>query len=125
MAAQLTGVLPVTGAKLFGRVVNAGRGTIESSPGPSSSTSLRINFTSLGGSLYVRDYPASVDPEVEPDWPGYRVLPEPRPDIKGVPRRAAARLIAHWRTRHAAQVRSQRLIDALMPGPCAPGGAVG
>lgn len=125
VAAQLAGVVPVTGVELFGRVVNTGRGTIESTSGPTPGATLQIDFTSLGGSLYIRDYPAFVDPEVEPDWPGYRVFPEPRPDTKGVPRRAAARLIAQWRTRRAAQVRSQQRIDELMPGPCVPRGGVG
>ena len=124
VGAQLTGEVPVTGVKLFGRVVNAAAHPITSF-GPASGAWLRIDFTSLGGSLYIRDYPASVDPDVDPDWPGYPVVLEPRPDTRGVPRRAAARLVAHWRARHAAQLRSQRLVGALMPGPCVPGGATG
>lgn len=124
VAAQLTGALAVTGAKLFGRAIDGGRWTT-SSFGSASGPWLRVDFTSLGGSLYIRDYPTSVDPEFDPDWPGYPVFPEARPDIRGVPRRAAARLIAHWQIRHAAQVRSQSLIDALTPGPCVRGGAVG
>jgi hypothetical protein len=83
---------------------------------------LRIDFTSAGGSLYVRDYPDSVDPDVHPDWPGYRVFPERRPDTTGVPKRAARKLIRAWRVRRRAEVRSQRLVDSLMPGPCATGG---
>jgi hypothetical protein len=67
----------------------------------------------------VRDYPDDVDPESEPDWPGYPVFPESRPDTTGTPKRAAQRLVRHWRVRHSAQLRSKRLVDALRPGPCA------
>jgi phage shock protein PspC (stress-responsive transcriptional regulator) len=84
-------------------------------PGPI----LNLNFSSAGGSLYVRDYPDDVDPESEPDWPGYPVFPESRPDTTGTPKRAAQRLVHHWRVRHSAQLRSKRLVDALRPGPCA------
>jgi len=77
-----------------------------------------INFKSAGGSLYVRDYPDGVDPDSEPDWPGYPVYPEPRPDVTGTPKAAARRLISNWRVRHREQVLSKRRIEALRPGPC-------
>ncbi|HVF79004.1 MAG TPA: PspC domain-containing protein [Solirubrobacteraceae bacterium] len=80
---------------------------------------LKIRFESAGGSLYVRDYPDGINPGVEPDWPGYPVSPEPRPDVTGTPKAAARQLIANWRARHREQVRSKRRIDALRPGPCA------
>jgi hypothetical protein len=121
VAGQLTGELPITGLDVFGTVVDPRGGVGVFPEGPAAGPWVRIDFTSLGGSLYVRDYPNSIDPNVEPDWPGYRVFPEHRPDIKGVPRRAADRLIGAWRVRHAEQVHSQRVIDALMPGPCAAG----
>lgn len=121
VAGQLTGELPITGLDVFGTVVDPRRGVGVFPEGPAAGPWVRIDFTSLGGSLYVRDYPNSIDPNVEPDWPGYRVFPEHRPDIKGVPRRAADRLIGAWRVRHAEQIQSQRVIDALMPGPCAAG----
>jgi len=98
----------------FGRFgVGGNGGTRRDAP------TLRIVFKSAGGSLYVRDYPDDVDPEVEPDWPGYPVYPEPRPDVTGTPEAAARRLIANWRTRRRAQLRSQHRLKTLRPGPCA------
>ena len=123
-AAQLTGVLPFSGVEMFGRVVNPGPLTSRFPEGLAAGPWLNIDFSSMGGSLYVRDYPNGLDPDARPSWPGYPVFPEPRPNTSGVPRRAARRLIAAWRVRHAEQVRSKRLVDALMPGPCAVAGAV-
>jgi phage shock protein PspC (stress-responsive transcriptional regulator) len=123
VAAQLTGQLPFSGAEMFGTVLNPGSRMHAFPEGPAAGPWLSIDFTSLGGSLYVRDYPDSVDPNLRPSWPGYRVFPEPRPPTRGIPRRAARRLIAAWRSRHTRQVHSQRLVDALMPGPCAATGA--
>jgi phage shock protein PspC (stress-responsive transcriptional regulator) len=126
LAAQLGGELPVSGVEAYGRVIRpgsaSGTATFDLTPGNVPGPRLRIDVTSLGGSLIVRDFPNSVDPNLLPSWPGYRVFPEPRPDIRGVPHRAARRLVRAWRSRRAAQLRSQRAIDALMPGPCAPAG---
>jgi phage shock protein PspC (stress-responsive transcriptional regulator) len=104
----------VFGEHNFGRSGSAGNGSA-SGAGPR----LHIAFRSAGGSLYVRDYPDGVDPESEPDWPGYPVYPEHRPDTTGTPKQAAKRLIANWRVRHRAQVRSKRRVEAARPGPCA------
>ena len=49
-------------------------------PGPT----LEIDFTSMGGELVVRDYPDDVDPTHQPDWPGYPVFVEERPDTTGL-----------------------------------------
>ena len=87
--------------------------------GRQAAPTLDIDFHSQGGSLYVRDYPDAVNPDLEPDWPGYEVHVERRPDVRGTPPKAAQRLIAHWRVRRAAQVANARVINALMPGPCA------
>ncbi len=119
LAAQVTGRIPLTGVEAYGNVIRSRSGVIDLTRGTAPGPWLRIDFSSLGGSLYVRDYPDSVDPNVHPNWPGYQVYPEARPDIRGTPRRAARRLIAAWRVRRAAQLRSRELIDALMPGPCA------
>jgi phage shock protein PspC (stress-responsive transcriptional regulator) len=80
---------------------------------------LKITFNSEGGGLYVRDYPNVIDADVEPDWPGYRVWPELRPDTTGTPKRAARALIHNWRIRHRNQVRSGKRVAAQLPGPCA------
>lgn len=123
VAAQVTGVLPFSGVEMFGSVVDPGSQVRYFSEGPAAGPWLKLEFSSAGGSLYVRDYPDARNPEVRPYWPGYRVFPEPRPNTRGVPHRAARRLVNAWRVRHAAQVRSGRLVNALMPGPCAAAGA--
>jgi hypothetical protein len=104
---------------VFGNERYGRSGVIANSEVRGSGPTLQISFKSAGGSLYVRDYPDGVDPEVQPDWPGYRVYPEPRPDVTGTPKAAARRLLRHWRARHRLQVRSARRIAALQPGPCA------
>lgn len=123
-ASQLTGELPFSGVELFGDVVHPSPGINNFPQGAAAGPWLRIEFTSLGGSLYVRDYPDRINPDAQPYWPGFRVHPEPRPSTKGIPRRVARRLIAAWRVRRVQQVRSKRLVDALLPGPCAAAGAV-
>jgi phage shock protein PspC (stress-responsive transcriptional regulator) len=89
-------------------------------PGPT----LAVDFRSAGGGLVVRDYPDNVDPDVQPDWPGYPVAVEPRPDTHGLRRKAAKRELRAWQARRAEQQRSKTRIDGLMGGPCAatPGG---
>jgi hypothetical protein len=106
--------LVVFGEQFFGRSGSLGNATTRGT-GPT----LAITFKSAGGSLYVRDYPDDIDPESAPDWPGYPVYPEPRPDVTGTPKAAAKRLLRNWRVRHAAQVRSRRAVEAARPGPCA------
>jgi hypothetical protein len=112
-AAQLVGQEPVGGEDLFG-----GDGSPASSQTAQAKLTLHIDFSSLGGSLYVRDYPAGVDPDVQPDWPGYRVFVEPRPNTRGLRRRTANQEVAAWRTRRSAELRSRRHVQSLMPGPC-------
>ena len=111
--AQLVGHEPVGGEDLFG-----GDGLPAASQATPAGLKLHIDFTSLGGSLYVRDYPAGVDPDAQPDWPGYRVFVEPRPNTRGLRRRTANMEIAAWRARRSAELRSQRTVQSLMPGPC-------
>jgi phage shock protein PspC (stress-responsive transcriptional regulator) len=120
MTALLTGrTTPIfSNLVAFGRLYGASRGVLAQPPVPARPT-LAIDFHSQGGSLYVRDYPDRVNPDLQPDWPGYQVHVEPRPNVQGTPRRAAQRLIAHWRIRRAAELANARVINALMPGPCA------
>jgi phage shock protein PspC (stress-responsive transcriptional regulator) len=95
----------------------SGSRTIETSgkrPGPT----LRVQFESAGGELIVRDYPDDVDPNSTPDWPGYPVYVEDRPDTTGTPKKAAAYLVREWRARRKLQLRSQKRISRLMGGPC-------
>jgi phage shock protein PspC (stress-responsive transcriptional regulator) len=79
---------------------------------------LKINFSSQGGSLYVRDYPDGVDPDVDPDWPGYLSPPEPRPNLRIEPRRLRKKIMRAYLRRARVAAASRRLIERLMPGPC-------
>jgi phage shock protein PspC (stress-responsive transcriptional regulator) len=90
--------------------------TPASRPGPT----LRIDFSSMGGSLYVRDYPDAIQPQTSPSWPGFQVSPEPPPDTTGETRRVAAAERRSWRIRRREQLASKRHVDVLLPGPCAP-----
>jgi phage shock protein PspC (stress-responsive transcriptional regulator) len=104
---------------LFGRLFSRSPETTAAAatlPGPL----LYIDFSSQGGSLYVRDYPSDIDPDGQPDWPGFLVHVEPRPDTRGVPRKAARALVSHWEVRRAAELRNARQVDAQMPGLCDP-----
>jgi phage shock protein PspC (stress-responsive transcriptional regulator) len=89
-------------------------GTYSKRTGPT----LRLEFASAGGELVVRDYPDDVDPGSNPDWPGYQVWLEERPDTTGTPKKAARLLVDEWRERRKIQLRSQKRIDRLMGGPC-------
>jgi phage shock protein PspC (stress-responsive transcriptional regulator) len=111
-AAQLVGREPVAGEDLFG---GDGLPAPQAVPG---GLTLHIDFTSLGGSLYVRDYPVGVDPDAQPAWPGYRVFVEPRPNTHGLRKRTAKMEIAAWRARRSVELRSQRKVLTLLPGPC-------
>jgi phage shock protein PspC (stress-responsive transcriptional regulator) len=123
-AARVAGVLtgrpdyPFPEVVVFGMQHFAGSGIARNLDPRLAGPTLKIDFTSAGGSLYVRDYPETVDPGSEPNWPGYQVSPEPPPDTTGMPRRSARELLRHWRVRHRAQVRSARHVDGLIPGPC-------
>jgi phage shock protein PspC (stress-responsive transcriptional regulator) len=124
LAVRLTALLAghamvFSDAVIFGQLYDHTHGSVTppaSEPGPV----LDIDFSSQGGSLYVRDYPDAVDPTMEPDWPGYRVHLEPRPDIRGTPKKAAEGLIRHWKARLAAQESNAQTVNSLMRGPCDP-----
>lgn len=123
LASLLSGrAQPFPGVVVFGNLWLSRSGEQSSSgslPGPV----LEIDFHSVGGSLYLRDYPDRIDPELDPYWPGYPVTPEPRPDTKGVPRRAARALIVHWQARYREEARDASRVGARMPGPCSVNGA--
>lgn len=124
-AARVASIVTGRSNSLFSEVVVFGdprpgrSGIAGNSEAAGDGPTLQISFKSAGGSLYVRDYPDAVDPELQPDWPGYEVFPEPRPGVAGMPKAAARRLIRDWRVRHRAQIRSARRIRELRPGPCA------
>jgi hypothetical protein len=101
------------------RYGSRGRVAAAIAAGRAGAATLHVDFASAGGSLYVRDYPDTTDPEAEPDWPGYPVAVEPRPSTQGVTRREARHLLRAWRARRAEQERSRRFVDRTLPGPCA------
>jgi phage shock protein PspC (stress-responsive transcriptional regulator) len=125
VASALTGrVTPYSGVTLFGDIQGSRAGEDGNVPSPTpGSPILHIYFHSAGGSLYVRDYADDVDPQSQPDWPGYPVTLEPRPDVAGTPRAAARRLIDGWLLRRRVQSASAAAVDRLLPGPCGASGS--
>ncbi|MBE2318199.1 PspC domain-containing protein [Solirubrobacter sp. CPCC 204708] len=86
---------------------------------PRVGPTLVIDYSTMGGELIVRDYPNSVSPRSYPDWPGYEVYPEERPDTTGLSDEGARRVIDEWTSRRTEQVADQARIERLMSGPCA------
>lgn len=117
-AGLVTGRGPYGGLVFFGAPSSSFDTGFEQTRMGAQGPTLLIDFHSQGGSLYVRDYPNSVNPLGDPDWPGYRVPVEARPNVTGVRPRVARTMIKAWRKRRKVEVRSARLIDRLMPGPC-------
>jgi phage shock protein PspC (stress-responsive transcriptional regulator) len=109
--------IPYSGIQVFGRLYSPHNGEVLAGGGVGDPT-LTIDFSSQGGSLYVRDYPASVQPDVEPDWPGYPVKLEPYPYLRNEPKKLRPMIVRAWRARRRVELASQRTIDRLMPGPC-------
>ena len=106
------------GAQLFGDVLFGTQPTVDPRGSRGRGPTLVVDYASDGGELVIRDYPDDVDPASRPDWPGYPVTLEERPDTTGVPRVAARRLVRAWRARLAVQRRSQRRIERDLAGPC-------
>jgi phage shock protein PspC (stress-responsive transcriptional regulator) len=122
LAALLSGrnSAPFSDLVVFGRTISTRTSGTVSSPAQQPGPVLDVDFSSQGGSLYVRSYPDAVDPEVSPNWPGYYVHPEPYPYLKGEPRKVAQQMVRAWHTRLAAEQASARFVDARMAGPCVP-----
>jgi phage shock protein PspC (stress-responsive transcriptional regulator) len=118
VASLVAGHGPTPGVVVFGDHLPGRSGTRDlTSPAPGPV--LKLHLSSAGGSLYVRDYPETVDPGDVPDWPGYPNAPELRPNIRGLSKRQARFELGSWRARHAAEVSSQRFVTQNMAGPCA------
>jgi phage shock protein PspC (stress-responsive transcriptional regulator) len=94
------------------------RGTAEAAAPASGGPLLTIDFTSQGGGLYVRNYPDSVDPEFAPQWPGYPVTVEPRPILRGEPKKVQTQMLADWHVRLQREAASKVFVDSQMAGPC-------
>jgi phage shock protein PspC (stress-responsive transcriptional regulator) len=103
---------------LFGRVNGGQTREIGKGQGDRHGPVLLIDDHSEGGSLYVRDYPDSVDPDIEPDWPGYPVGLEPRPNTTGVTNAGARHEILAWRARLRHDRAEAARVNDLRPGPC-------
>jgi phage shock protein PspC (stress-responsive transcriptional regulator) len=82
-------------------------------------TTLHVDFDSSGGSLFIRDYPAGMDPSRNPSWPGFPSGMELKPNVRGLAKRERARLLAAWRKRTVIQRRIAARTKRLMGGPCA------
>jgi hypothetical protein len=87
-------------------------------PGGAPGPTLKVDVTSMGGPVYVRDYPDGVAPNLEPRWPGFRVFPEPRPSTRHLKRRVARMESRAWSLRHRREVASEQFVSARMYGPC-------
>ncbi len=109
---------PFSALVVFGVAQMGGRMTASNASAPGAGPTLRIEFRSQGGSLYVRDYPTSVQPGIIPDWPGWPVAVEPRPDTHGMNRREAKLVLSSWRARRTREQMQERDVSALTPGPC-------
>jgi phage shock protein PspC (stress-responsive transcriptional regulator) len=117
LGSALVGQSGLTSPQVFGRWTapqSSMTAAAQQRPGPT----LAIDYSSAGGELVVRDYPDNVDPTTRPDWPGYRVYLETRPDTTGLPRTEATTMVREWRARRKIQERSKAKIDRLMGGPC-------
>ena len=103
---------------VFGEIPGQRQGSavnVGSDPGPT----LDVDFSSQGGSLYVRDYPDTVSPDAAPNWPGFHVNVEPKPDLRGESRKARKLIERSYHQRLPLELASQRRVNYLMPGPCA------
>jgi phage shock protein PspC (stress-responsive transcriptional regulator) len=116
LGGALVGQAGLTSPQVFGRwtAPQSTTAAAHRRPGPT----LAIDYASAGGELVVRDYPDDVDPDVQPDWPGHPVYPEPRPETTGVARAEAKTMVREWRARRKVQDRDKKRIDRLMGGPC-------
>jgi phage shock protein PspC (stress-responsive transcriptional regulator) len=117
------GAAPLSDVVLFGRVYGASmrahpHGSAGTAPAVGNPT-LTIDFSSLGGGLFVRDYPESVDPNSEPNWPGFVDQLEPRPNLNGESAKAAKQMVRDYQKRLRAQKASLAIVKHLMGGPCA------
>jgi phage shock protein PspC (stress-responsive transcriptional regulator) len=81
-------------------------------------TTLHVRFDSSGGSLLLRDYPDDVDPQANPDWPGFPYAVEARPGVVGLDREERAREIADWRVRVRQERRQAAHAKRFIDGPC-------
>jgi phage shock protein PspC (stress-responsive transcriptional regulator) len=130
LAATVTGRdEPFSGVTLFGDTQSSQDGEAGNIPATTAgrtpgSPVLDIDFHSAGGSLYVRDYPDYLDPQSTPDWPGYAVTLEPRPDTAGETPAAARQMIDAWLLRRRVQSASAAALARLLPGPCGASGAL-
>jgi phage shock protein PspC (stress-responsive transcriptional regulator) len=118
VASVVAGRPPAPGVAVFGNYL-PGRSGKRDLTSPMPGPVLKLHMISAGGSLYIRDYPDNVVPDDVPNWPGYPVAPELRPNLRGLSKRQARYELHAWRVRHAAEVRSRQFVARNMPGPCA------
>ncbi len=108
---------PLPASIVFGHESDAPHSYL-ADPGGAPGPTLKLEVTSMGGPVYVRDYPDNVDPNLKPSWPGFRVSPEPRPSTKHLKPRIARIELRSWRIRHRREVASKQFVVAHQYGPC-------
>jgi phage shock protein PspC (stress-responsive transcriptional regulator) len=111
---------PSNGLILFNRLYGTQRDrfTVGPTGGSATGPTLDIDFNSQGGSLQVRDYPDTVNPQVDPDWPGLAVQIDPRPLRLGATKQGYAAELAYWRHRVSQEHVWVHKLNTLLPGPC-------
>lgn len=112
---------------LFGRlyggnVVNNPHG-IATNRSDVNGPTLDIDFSSQGGGLYVRDYPNRISPDLAPNWPGFVVTPELRPNLqgpflKGESKKVTAIILRGWRHRRRKELANRAYVNSRIGGPC-------
>jgi hypothetical protein len=118
VASVVAGRSPSQDVVVFGTYLS-GRSGQRALSSPTPGPVLKLHMSSAGGSLYVRDYPDDLYPDDVPNWPGYPVVPEARPNLRHLSKRLARYELHAWRVRHAAEVRSQHFVAQNIAGPCA------
>jgi phage shock protein PspC (stress-responsive transcriptional regulator) len=87
-------------------------------PGKGRGPTLQVDIDSLGGDIVVRDFPNDLNPATNPNWPGFDVFLEGRPDLTGLSGAESRRELRAYRERRAAQRRDRDRVAALKHGPC-------
>ena len=78
---------------------------------------LDIDFSSLGGGLFVRDYPDSVSPDRVPNWPGFVVTSNTHSYRRG---ELSKKQTSEYRRRLQVELRDRRFVNTRVAGPCVP-----
>lgn len=108
----------------YGDTQSQSQGHWERLSNDSKAPTLKIDFTALTGSLWIRDYPSSVGPLYDRSWPDSVVQPPSPGDLRWAWREEVRRpaVKRRWRKWRKQVARFQRRLDVLDHGACARGG---